>query len=83
MAELALSFAEMDQSTSACSRIFATGPHGEISLSFQRTSKVPNDGYMFYTLDLGHFLLYYVDRFCGLLSLVLNTGGWFITIRGT
>ncbi|KAL1800739.1 hypothetical protein ACET3X_001081 [Alternaria dauci] len=35
----------MDQSTGACSRIFATGPNGEISLSFRRTSKVPNDGF--------------------------------------
>ena len=82
MAELALTFAETDRITGACSRVFATGPNGEISLGFRRTSKVPNDGRMFYTPDLGHFPLYNVDRFHGLPSSVRQAGGWFIAMRG-
>lgn len=82
MAELALTFAETDRITGACSRMFATGPNGEISLSFRRTSKVPSDGRMFYTPDLGHFPLYNVDRFHGLPGSVRQAGGWFIAMRG-
>jgi hypothetical protein len=82
MAELAVTFAETDRITGACSRIFARGPNGEISLSFRRTSKVPSDGRMFHTPDLGHFPLYKVNRFHGLPSSVRQAGGWFIAMRG-
>jgi hypothetical protein len=39
-------------------------------LSFRRTSKVPSNGHMFYTPDLGHFPLYSVNKFRGLPSSV-------------
>lgn len=82
MAELAITFAETDHVTGACRHIYATGPNGEMSVSFRRTSRVPLNERMFYTPDLGLFPLYKVDRFHGLPNSVRKVGGWFIAMRG-
>jgi hypothetical protein len=82
MSELKISFTKTDETSGACSHIVATGPNGGISLSFRRTSKVPNDGRKFETPDWGPFPLYKVDRFSGLPSSIRDVGGWFIAMRG-
>ena len=82
MAQLNVAFTETDRINGACTRLSAVGPNGRISVSFRRTSKVPNDGRMFYTPDLGAFPLYRVSDFNGLPGSIRETGGWFLPMRG-
>lgn len=82
MTKLTIVPPKIDPNTGGCSRIFAIGPNGQISLSFRRTSKAPKDANAFYTPDLGALTLYNVDEFKGLPSSIRKAGGWFLAMRG-